>query len=271
MHFIDVSTTRLIKLWQGTQLGKKIDEMIDDADLQIGSLTVVGGWLVLCTFLYIVFLLFLQFNVFPNMIMSGLFGTGIVYYYLVSRKDAYARALQVQTPEIAQLMSNSLRAGQSLYFAMQEIEEKLPRPANREFRRLRLQIDIGGLSIDQALTTLLRRFPSEEMRILVTSLLVQRRAGGDLIGALESISKAIGARRRVRNEIDTVTAEARQTTMIAIALPIVILIILNQLSPGMVSDFINESSWGLPFTIVVYVLPQVATIYLIRRISDVKV
>lgn len=254
-----------------TWIGKKIDALIDDADLEIGVLTVVGGWLAICAFFYLVFLLFLQFNIFPNLILSGLFGTGMVFYYLLSRKDAYARALQAQTPEIAQLMSNSLRAGQSLYYSLQEIEEKLPRPANREFRKLRLQVDIGGLSIDQALRNLLKRFPSEEMRILVTSLLVQRKAGGDLINALESIGKAINARRRVRNEIDTVTAEARQTTLIVMALPIVVLILLNQLSPGMVSDFINESSWGLPFTIVVYALPQVLAVYLIRRIGDVKV
>ena len=114
------------------------------------------------------------------------------------------------------------------------------------------------------------RHPGEEIRILVTSLLVQRRAGGDLIATLSTIANALRARRRVRNEVDTITAEARQTSLIVIVLPFVVLVVLNQISPGMVSNFIGWPP-GLLFFLIVYIVPQVIAFLLIRRIGDVKV
>lgn len=253
-----------------TSLGRWIDGLVYSADLQWSGLTVLFLWLLLYAALFAALLLLLQLGGGANLVLSGLAATGLAVFYFITRKDAYEKALQAQTPEIAQLISNSLRAGQSLYFAFQEIEQKLPRPAQREFRSLRLQIDVGGLSIDESMRNFLRDHPSEEMRILITALLVQRRAGGDLISALANISKAIFARRRIRNEIDTITAQARQTSLISIVLPFVILVILNQVSPGMVAEFINWPP-GLVFFIIVYAVPQTIAFLLIRRMGDVQV
>lgn len=253
-----------------TALGRWINQLVYEADLEWSILTVVALWLLLCMAVFAALLLLLQLAFVPNLLLSNMAATGLSAFYFITRKDAYEKALQAQTPEIAQLISNSLRAGQSLYFAFQEVEQKLPRPAQREFRSLRLQIDVGGLSLDQAMRNFLQEHPSEEMRILITALLVQRRAGGDLISALANISKAIFARRRIRNEIETITAQARQTSFISIVLPFVVLVILNQVSPGMVAQFINWPP-GLIFFVVLYALPQTAAFLIIRRMGDVKV
>ncbi len=252
-----------------TSLGKRVQRNLDAADLSWSLLLLLGLWLVLLVITSLAFYLLLSLASYTNAILSLGVATFLIYFYLLNRRDAYERALQAQTPDIAQLMSNSLRAGQSLYFSLFEVEEKLPDPASREFRRLRQQIDLGEPT-DQALRNFMERHPGEEMRIMFTSLLVQRRAGGDLIKTLSSISAAIRARRRVRNEVDTITAEARQTSLIVLVLPFVVLIILNRVSPGMVTQFIANPV-GLVFFIVVYILPQIAAFFVIRRIGNIKV
>ena len=252
-----------------TRLGEFIAESVKNADLEWSVLLILIIWMGLVILIFLVLYLLLQLVFWANLILSVLAATLLIAFFLVNRKDAYERALQAQTPDIGQLISNSLRAGQSLYFALVEVEEKLPRPANREFRQLRQQIDLGE-PIDQALHNFMLRHPGEEIRILVTSLLVQRRAGGDLIATLSTIANALRARRRVRNEVDTITAEARQTSLIVIVLPFVVLVVLNQISPGMVSNFIGWPP-GLLFFLIVYIVPQVIAFLLIRRIGDVKV
>ena len=252
-----------------TGLGKWLSRAVDDADLPWQAVTVILLWAALVVVLGLALFLLFRLNFLPTLVLSLMAATGSFAYLFASRKDAYERALQAQTPDIAQLLSNSLNAGQSLLFALKEVELKLPRPANREFHRLQLRLAIGE-PMDQALHTFMRRHPSEEMRLLVTSLLVQRRAGGDLITTLANISLAIRAQRRVRNEVDTITAEARQTTLLAIVMPFVVLVILNRVSPGMVADFINWPP-GLVFTILVYGVPQVAAFLIIRRLGNVQV
>jgi len=252
-----------------TPLGALIIRTVDAADLPWGVLTVFAVGIALCVVLLIALYLLLQLPLPTNLILSTVAAIGLLIFFLVNRKDAYERALQAQTPDVAQLVSNSLRAGQSLYYALYEVEGKLPKPASREFRTLRERIDLG-VPMDQALRTFMLRHPGEEMRILITSLLVQRRAGGDLIATLATISNAIRARRRVRNEIDTITAEARQTSLLVMVMPFFVLVILNRIQPGMVAKFI---SWppGLIFFLIFYLLPQVIAFLVIRRMGNVRV
>ncbi|MFN8487658.1 MAG: type II secretion system F family protein [Caldilineaceae bacterium] len=252
-----------------TSLGKIIRRSVDAADLQWSLLMVAAIWFGLVLTLFLALYLLLQLAAAANLVLSLLAASGLLAFFFINRKDAYERALQAQTPDIAQLISNSLRAGQSLYYALYEVEEKLPKPASREFRELRQRIDLGD-PMDQALRSFMLRHPGEEIRILITSLLVQRRAGGDLIATLATISNAIRARRRVRNEVDTITAEARQTSLLVMVMPFFVLVILNRISPGMVARFI---SWppGLVFFIVIYLLPQAAAFLIIRRMGNVRV
>lgn len=263
------TTERMENLLLKTSVGKSMRAKLDAADLQWSVLTLMVGTIALFVILYSALYILLGLTAFVNSVLSVTATIGIVLFFLSERHGAYERALRDQIPEVALLLSNSLRAGQSLYYALMEVEQKLPRPANNEFRDLCQQIDLGK-TMDGALRDFMHAHPSEEMRILITSLLIQRRAGGDLISTLASISSAIQARRQIRNEINTITAEAKQTSIIVIILPFLILVIINQLSENLVSDFLQEW-YGIPFFLIFYVVPQVVAFLLIRRVGDVKV
>lgn len=249
--------------------GKTIRAKLDAGDLQWRVLTLICGTILLFCLFFCMLYILLGLTTFVNVVLSLVFTTGIAIFFLNERHGAYERALRNQVADVALLLSNSLRAGQSLYLAMAEVEEKLPRPAGNEFHKLRRQIDLGK-STDDAMRDFMNAHPSEEMRILMTSLLIQRRAGGDLISTLASIAAAIQGRQRIRHEIDTITAEAKQNSIIVIILPFVILIAINKLTGGLVADFLAEW-WGLPFFLLVYVVPQVIAVFLIRKVGDIKV
>lgn len=248
---------------------RRVLEMVSSADLMWSMADllaiVIGLAFALGVLLQVVF----QLPLLLNGILSGMGGGLLVFAFLSSRQNAYRRALQAQVPEIALLISNSLRANLSPTQAIEEVAKKLPDPAGREFRRVQNEIEIIK-SVDQALQNLQTRHPSDELHLLITTLTTLRRAGGDMVQALATVSNAILAQRRLRAEIATVTAESRFTSIAVVILPIVVLAVINQASPGMVTRFIS-TGFGFLFMLVFYIVPQVLAFVLIRRIGNVKV
>lgn len=250
-------------------LTQRILDMIASADLKWSFADLLGITLGLALVLGILLQLAFQLPLLLNSILSSIFATLLMTAFLKSKQNAYQRALQSQVPEIALLISNGLRANLSLTQSLKEITKKLPRPAAQEFQRVLDELEIVN-SIDDALHNLLRRHPSDELYMLVTTLTTLRRSGGDMVEALATVSGAILARRRLRAEIDTITAESRFTSIAVVILPTVVLVILNQVSPGMVTRFM-VNPLGLAFLLLVYVAPQIAAFFLIRRIGNVQV
>jgi tight adherence protein B len=107
------------------------------------------------------------------------------------------------------------------------------------------------------------------LSLLLTTISIQRKAGGNLAAALSVVSTAITGRHRVRNEIATLTAEARYTSLIILALPVVMLALLNQVLPGSVTALLgNPLGW---FLIAFFIAVQMVAFIAISRIARVRV
>ena len=74
--------------------------------------------------------------------------------------------------------------------------------------------------------------PSQDLRVLVTGVLVQKDTGGNLAEILDRILSVIKDRIRIQGEIKTHTAQGRLTGWILCSLPIVLLVLINIVNPG---------------------------------------
>jgi tight adherence protein B len=79
---------------------------------------------------------------------------------------------------------------------------------------------------------MLDRVPSQDLRVLVTGMLVQKETGGNLAEILDRISTTIRERMKLHGEIKTHTAQGRMTGWILCMLPVVMLVVINMISPG---------------------------------------
>jgi tight adherence protein B len=79
---------------------------------------------------------------------------------------------------------------------------------------------------------MLDRVPSQDLRVLVTGILVQKETGGNLAEILDRTAATIRERLKIQGEIRTHTAQGRLTGYILCALPVVMLIAINFLNPG---------------------------------------
>jgi tight adherence protein B len=79
---------------------------------------------------------------------------------------------------------------------------------------------------------MLDHVPSQDLRVLVTGILVQKETGGNLAEILDRTANVIRERLRIQGEIRTHTAQGRMTGWILCTLPIVMLLVINIVNPG---------------------------------------
>jgi len=189
-------------------------------------------------------------------------------YYLDSRRDHYLERFNQQMAEIAQTMSNAMRAGLSIRQAVEIVAREVPPPGGREFALMSRELQLGS-SMEDANERTLTRLPSDELKIMMTAILVQAQVGGNLSVALSEMARTLAERKSLQAEVRTLTAEARFTAQIVPVIPLGIILMLRSAMPEMVESLFNTVP-GL-IAIIVYVAAQIVAYNIVRRVSTIKV
>jgi tight adherence protein B len=171
---------------------------------------------------------------FPILAVDGLAGLVAAYLpvaFLMVRRSRRIAAFNAALPDSVDMMSRALRAGHSLVASLSIIAEQAAEPAKTEFGEVFKKQNFG-LPLRDALMELLERVPSQDLRVLVTAMLVQKDTGGNLAEILDRTVFVIRERLRIQGEIRTHTAQGRLTGWILCLLPIVMMFIINILNPG---------------------------------------
>ncbi len=150
---------------------------------------------------------------------------------LFLRRSRRIAAFDTALPDAIDMMARALRAGHSVASSISMIAEQAVEPAKSEFAEV-FRKQNYGLPLRDALMELLDRVPSQDLRVFVTGILVQKDTGGNLAEILDRIVHVIRERLRIRGEIRTHTAQGRLTGWILCALPIVMLVLINVINPG---------------------------------------
>jgi tight adherence protein B len=151
--------------------------------------------------------------------------------YIFWRRSKRVAAFAAGLPEAIDMMARALRAGHSMAAAIEIVSLDAPEPVAAEFGEVFQQQNFG-LPLREALLRMLERVPSQDLRVLLTAIIVQRDTGGNLIELLDRAAFLIRDRVRLRGEIRTHTAQGRMTGWVLCALPVVMLVLTNIINPG---------------------------------------
>ena len=158
--------------------------------------------------------------------------------YLAVRCNRRVEEFVAQLPELARTLSNASSAGLALSSAVALAARELAEPAKGVLQGVVDELALGQ-SIDGALHNLGRRMPSREVAVLVTTLVIQQRAGGDTVSALRDMSETLERRKDLRREIKTILAGALATGYTVAALGVGTLVFMNLISPGIVARMLD--------------------------------
>jgi tight adherence protein B len=177
------------------------------------------------------------------------------------------QAFVAQLPELAQLLSNGAAAGLSIAASLEMAASELAEPARSEMRVVLEHMRIGQ-SLELALEQQRERMPSRELGVLVTTLVIQQRSGGDVVHALKNMSETLEQRKDLLREVRTLMSGAVFTGYVVAALGIGTVFLLNAISPGALDRLLGSPA-GIAAFVVAGLLYAVGLL-LIRQVTRVE-
>jgi tight adherence protein B len=176
-------------------------------------------------------LTFFLFHIVVFAIVATLAGSALHYGILCFKRARRLKAFNAALPDAIDLMARCLMAGHSMGSSIELISQQSPEPLAFEFVQVYQQQRLG-IHFRDALLQMGTRIPSRDLQFLITAILVQKETGGDLTEILARASHVIRERIRIEGEVRTRTAQGRLTGWILALLPIIMLALLNIVSPG---------------------------------------
>jgi tight adherence protein B len=180
------------------------------------------------------------------------------------RREEFVGAL----PELARVLSNAVSAGLSTTAALEVASRELRGPVGAEIQLVVGEIRLGQ-SLPEALRNLQRRVPSRELGVLVSTMVIQQRAGGDIVRALGQMSDTLEARKDMIREVRTVMAGSVFSGWLVAGLGLGTVVLLNTLRPGVLDEMIS-SVVGIAALIFAGTLYAIGLV-LIRRVTRVEI
>jgi tight adherence protein B len=157
----------------------------------------------------------------------------------------------VQLVDALVAMGNALRAGHSLPAALELLAREMDNPMGQEMRLVIQEMRLG-VTMEDALGSLYKRMPGEDLDILITSVLISRELGGNLAEIFDNIAHTVRERHRIEGKIDALTAQGKLQGAIVAALPMLIWVFLNATQPELVKPMYEHwQGWCLIGGIVV--------------------
>ncbi|MFF0199329.1 type II secretion system F family protein [Streptomyces sp. NPDC005017] len=200
--------------------------------------------------------------------IAGLLGVWAAWQFLNWQRQKRIERFINQLPELARILANATQAGLALRTAIGMAAEELEAPAGEELTKVASHLAMGA-SMDDALGELADRLPSRELVVLVTTLVLSNRAGGQVVGALRNLTETLEERKETRREIRTQLSQVSMTSYAVPVMGVGSLFLMNGVKDGAL-DRMTGSPVGQACVIIAFGLYAVG-FFLIRRLSRIDV
>jgi tight adherence protein B len=238
-QIVDIRKEELLSAlpWLNRWLLKlEIAPLIRTLLLQADLKWTAGGLLLMCALCFAVpaYLIYLRTGaVIVALLLGVLLGAAPFVYVLYKRGKRFDK-FEEGLPEVLDLMVSALRAGHSLVSALDLAAAEAPDPIGSEFR-ICFDEQNYGLELKTAMNNLAARGPLQDLKIVITGILIQKESGGNLAEVFDKAAYVIRERFRLKRQVRVHTAQGRITGWILSFLPIVLGVALYLINPESMS------------------------------------
>ena len=182
------------------------------------------------------------------------------------------RTFNAQMLDTLLLLSNAIKAGYSLLQAMEMIARESPAPMGKEFGRVVRETSLG-VTVEDALTNMRNRVPSDDLDLMVTVVLIQRQIGGNLSEILDKIAHVIRERARIMGQISTLTAQGRISGAVIGGMPIGLGFIISLINPNYINVLFTYDDGSIKgwYLIIAGAIFEAIGFFFIWKIIDIEV
>jgi tight adherence protein B len=164
---------------------------------------------------------------------------GIPLLYLRFKKKRRIEKFKRQLPDGLDLIARSLKSGHAFTSGMDMVAEEFDDPLGPEFDKTLDEINFG-VSLQDALKSLVGRIDCPDLKYFVVSVILQRETGGNLAEIIETIAHLIRERFRLEGKIRTLTAESRMSALVLSLMPFLVVFVLLLVNPEYMTTLFTE-------------------------------
>jgi tight adherence protein B len=161
--------------------------------------------------------------------------------YVLMKVRRRVKRFNSQLPDALDLLSSSVKAGQSLNAAIQNVAQEMPDPVGDEFRIMSDELTFG-VDLDQSLRHLMTRVNTPDVRFFASALMIQKETGGNLSEVLDGLQKTIRERFRILGQVKTLTAQGKLSGLIVGMLPMVLCALIYFANPDYMMDLFTTKT-----------------------------
>ena len=205
----------------GSKTGDRIATNLAQADLKLRPAEFVAA-IVIAAFLLGFFAWAIGGQNIISAMIGAVLGAMAPRFYMRRQQSKRLVTFGNQLPDMLNLVVNGLRAGYSTMQALEAVSKELPPPLCVEFARVVKEMQLG-IGMEDALSNLHRRIPSDDLDLIITAINVQREVGGNLAEILDTISYTIRERIKIKGEIKVLVSQVIYSGRFLAMLPLILM------------------------------------------------
>ncbi len=165
------------------------------------------------------------------------------------------------------IMSNAFKSGRSIMQAVKIVSEELDGPISEEFKKVYIDLNYG-LELDVVFERLSNRIKMDETKYMASSLVILNKTGGNVVKVFDSIEKSFFERKKLNDELKSVTALSNFVFKILVAIPFIIFAMIYILNPHYFEPLISSGVGKLILLLIITL--YILYIVIVKKIIKIR-
>lgn len=164
----------------------------------------------------------------------------LIGFRALTRKRIEARLnlFERQFVDSLRIAARALRAGHPLVGAFQSISQEIGEPMGSIFGEI-CQEQALGLDLQESMRRTANTTRNTDLKLFATAVHIQMTSGGNLAELMDSLAAVMRSRMKLNRRVRVLMASTQMNKQTLIAIPILLFILLNVISPEYMEVFYN--------------------------------
>ena len=202
-----------------------------------------------------------------QIILSLIVGFFIPDVFLVIKQKRKQKQIEEDLFKAVLIMSNAFKSGRSIMQAVEIVYKELDGPISEEFKKMYIDLTYG-LELDVVFDRLSSRIKLDETKYMASSLVILNKTGGNIVKVFSSIERSFFERKKLNDELKSVTALSSFVFKILVAIPFIIFIMIYILNPSYFAPLVTTIIGKI--LLIIILLIYVLYIIIVRKLIRIK-
>jgi len=243
---------------------RRVQEMIDQADLKYRAVDVIGVTVLLAVGTFF-FLGLLGLQMMILRLVISLLVASVPLFLIMKVRGRRLGRFETLFPDAIDLFNRSMKAGHTIHSGLETIATEALEPVKSEFKKVIEELSLGS-QIDAALLNLGKRIPMIDLKFFITGLILQRQTGANMTEVLDNLSLLVRERLNMVARMRAHTSQQRLSAGLLCALPIGLGTVFGILRPEMMNLLITDETGNWFFT--AGIVSEIVGILVIRKMAN---